>query len=167
MERKWNNKTNKRGDKRGCIITHGQTGTRLYESWTDMKKRCYNPKNKRFENYGGRGIEVCEEWRNDFSNFYDWANKNGYSDELTLDRIDINGNYTPDNCRWATSIQQQRNTTRNHYVTAFSETKTMAEWGEINGIRQDVIKDRLNKLHWDPEEAVSTPTLPKGAKRKK
>lgn len=166
-QRVWNGETNRRGDRRGCVITHGLSDTNLYQRWTDMKRRCYNPKNKRYSNYGARGIQVCEEWKSDFQAFYDWAMSNGYSDELTLDRIDVNGNYTPSNCRWSTLTEQMRNTTRNRYITAFGETKTVAEWSEIFNIHPDVIKDRLNKLHWDPEEAISLPTLPMGGKRKK
>lgn len=166
IRREWNGKLNNRGDKRGCTITHGFTNTRIYECWTDMKRRCYNPKNKRFRNYGGRGIKVCDEWKTDFRAFCEWAMVAGYSEELTLDRIDVNADYSPSNCRWATKKEQARNTTRNHYVEAFGEIKTIAEWSEIFGVPQDVIKDRLNKLQWCGEEAVSTPKLKIGGKRK-
>ena len=131
-----------------------------------MKKRCYNPKDKRFKNYGGRGIKVCDEWSNSFEAFYDWAMSNGYSEKLTIDRIDVNGDYFPENCRWATVKEQQRNTTRNHHVTAFGKTMTIAEWSEHTGISPGVIKDRLNKLHWTADDAVSIKTLPLGGKRK-
>ena len=138
---------------------HGAWGTRLYTIYIQMKQRCYNPNRREYKNYGGRGIAVCDEWKDNFSNFADWAILNGYSDDLTIDRIDVNRNYEPSNCRWATIKQQQRNTTRNRYITAFGETKTMAEWAEQNGLSQDLIKDRLNKLHWSAEDAVSTPRL--------
>lgn len=167
IKRTWNGNLNHRGDKRGCTTTHGMTGTRLYECWTDMKRRCYNPRNKRYDKYGGRGVRVCDEWRDNPNTFFDWALSHGYTDELTLDRIDVNGNYEPSNCRWATRMEQMVNTTRNHYITAFGETKTMSEWARIFNVSPDLIKDRINKLHWDPEEAVSLPALPMGGKRKK
>lgn len=163
--REWNGQLNKRGDKRGCIITHGCTNTRLYEIWCGIKKRCYNSKDKRYKNYGGRGITVCEEWKNSFEAFHNWAMANGYNENLTIERIDVNGNYCPENCKWATLREQMRNTTRNHFVTAFGETKTIAEWSQVSGISQNVIKDRLNKLHWSPEDAVSIKTLKIGGKR--
>ena len=161
----WNGQLNHRGDRRGCIVTHGMSDSKIYSCWCEMKKRCYNKNNKRYNNYGGRGIKVCSEWKDSFESFYRWAMENGYEDSLSIDRIDVNGDYCPSNCRWATSVEQTRNTTRNHYVTAFGETKTIVEWSETFGISQGVIKDRLNKLHWSPEEAVSHKVLKIGGKR--
>lgn len=82
---------------------------RLYRIWAAMKQRCYNPKRTKFENYGGRGISVCSEWKDSFDVFCDWAMRNGYHDDLTIDRIDVNGNYEPSNCRWTTYSEQNRN----------------------------------------------------------
>lgn len=88
---------------------HGQAHHRLHNIWTDMKQRCTNPKTRCFANYGGRGIAVCDTWANDFGTFFSWAMGNGYSDELSIDRINVNGNYEPTNCRWATMKEQQNN----------------------------------------------------------
>ena len=89
--------------------THGLRSTRLYTVWADIKSRTLNPKHIQFPDYGGRGITICEGWKNDFMSFYNWAMENGHSDELSIDRIDNDGGYSPENCRWTTSIIQNRN----------------------------------------------------------
>ncbi len=96
---------------RSCI-THGMTKTRIYGIWKGMRKRCNYKKAKDFHNYGGRGIKVCSEWENSFIAFKDWAFQNGYADNLTIDRINVNGNYEPSNCRWITMAEQQKNKRR-------------------------------------------------------
>lgn len=92
----------------GCL-RHGKSKTRLYHIWANMIQRCENPKSNRFHLYGGRGVSVCKEWREDFMNFYSWAIQNGYTDTLSIDRIDADGNYEPSNCRWATMSEQNKN----------------------------------------------------------
>lgn len=88
---------------------HGKRNTRLYTIWDNMKRRCGSKDATGYENYGGRGISVDDEWRNDFESFYNWAMDNGYNESLTIDRINNEKNYTPDNCRWATITEQSRN----------------------------------------------------------
>jgi len=131
----------------GCIkIKHGFAGKeRLYTIWQNMKKRCDNTKDKRYNRYGGRGISVCKEWNNDYSIFRNWAIENGYHNTLTIDRINNNGNYEPSNCRWATTKQQANNTSRNHYIELNNKNNTISEWADILGINYSTIRGRIRK----------------------
>lgn len=135
---------------------HGGYGTRLHHIWTTMKARCFNENNKAYKNYGGRGITVCDGWKNDFAAFRDWAMANGYREDLTLDRIDVNGPYSPENCRWATPKEQGNNRRNNRIITYNGKSQTMAEWADELGTTKDVIYRRLWR-GWPESDAVSIP----------
>lgn len=130
--------------------------TRLYRTWQNMKNRCYWEKDKSFRNYGGRGIRVCEEWKNSFSNFREWALRSGYKDNLTIDRINTNGDYSPENCRWATIKQQENNKRNNHRLEFNGITKTISEWAEALDIPKQALSNRI-KAGWPVEEALTRP----------
>lgn len=125
------------------MTKHKKCNTRLYHIRNGMINRCENLNSKDYKNYGARGISVCPEWRNSFESFYRWALENGYADNLTIDRIDNNGNYEPSNCRWVDIKTQSRNTRNNHLYTYKGETKTVSEWSEITGIRHDTLLYRI------------------------
>lgn len=108
-------------------LTHGQAGTRLHHTWKNMRQRCENRKCGHWPRYGGRGIQVCEEWKQ-FAAFYEWSMRNGYQDNLTIERIKNNLGYSPGNCRWATMPEQMKNKRNNRFLTAFGETRIMADW---------------------------------------
>ena len=136
--------------------THAKSRTRLYTIWCDMKQRCLNKNSVVFRYYGGRNISICKEWENDFNKFYDWAQKNGYSDNLTIDRIDVNGNYEPSNCRWITIQMQRKNTRNNIFVEIEGETKILKDWCDYYNITYTTVMSRL-KLGWNIEKALKTP----------
>lgn len=138
------------------ICTHNSSNSRLYHIWSHMKQRCENPNVERYPNYGGRGIKVCEEWRN-FETFKEWAVTHGYNENLTIDRINTNKDYCPDNCRWTSWKTQANNTTRNHYITYNDETHTLSEWSSILNISYTVLRARINRSKWDIEKAFTTP----------
>ena len=139
--------------------THGMRNTRLYAIWHGMKQRTLEQTNKAYENYGGRGIEICEEWKN-FEKFKQWALKNGYEDGLTIDREDNNGDYCPENCRWATYKTQANNRSNNVLIEYNGETKTVSQWAEEKGIRNDTLRLRL-KRGWSIAKALETPARKK------
>lgn len=124
---------------------HKQSGTRLYKIWQGIKRRCYNVHDSRYHRYGGRGITVCDEWKDDFSVFYEWAIANGYSDELTIDRKNNDGNYTPDNCKWADAKEQCNNRSTNIRITIGNSTRTLTEWCEIFGLDYKKINARYHR----------------------
>lgn len=146
----------------GCVHgnhkTHGKTHTRLYSIYNNMINRCKNPNVDCYKYYGGKGISICEEWEKDFQKFYNWAMGNGYEENLTIDRIDVNGNYEPDNCQWVTMKEQANNTTRNRIIKYNGESKTLKQWAEILGFDESVLRNRLNR-GWSVERAIETPKM--------
>lgn len=138
-------------------IKHGLCNTKLYHAWNSMKQRCLCETNCNYRDYGGRGITVCDEWKDDFYAFYRWSIANGYSDNLTLDRKDNDGNYTPENCRWVTQKKQSNNRRTNLYLEYNGETHTAAEWGDKLGAKRNCIVSERIKNGWSIEKAVTTP----------
>lgn len=134
--------------------------SRLYHVWQMIKQRCYNKNNVGYRNYGGRGITVCDEWKDSFLSFKEWAINNGYDESLSIDRIDNNGNYEPKNCRWVTRKQQARNRNICRFITYGNETKCLSEWAEGVGITPSMLSDRL-RGGWSMEDALN---MPKGSK---
>ena len=135
---------------------HGLHGSRLYNVWGLMVQRCYNPNTPCYSNYGGRGIAISPEWRESFKSFSDWAIHNGYSDDLTIDRIDNSKGYFPENCRWVTRKIQANNTRRNHLITYNSVTHTLSEWADVLGMSPDTLGARIYR-GWTVDKALTTP----------
>lgn len=130
---------------------------RMYNIWRGIIDRCCNTNNCHFEDYGKRGIQVFEEWKESFCNFYNWAIAHGYKENLTIDRIDNDGNYEPSNCRWTTFKQQSRNRRSNHIITYNNESKTLIEWAETYNILKSTLSERLLN-GWSIERALTTPS---------
>lgn len=125
--------------------THGKTKTRLYNIWHGMKKRCYTESDTSFKYYGGKGIRVCDEWVNSFESFEEWSIKNGYSENLTLDRINPKGDYEPGNCRWSDWVTQGNNRSNNVFVVFEGEEMTKAEVARKIGISSQLLQYRYNR----------------------
>lgn len=145
------------------LTTHGKSKSRLFPIWQSIKQRCENPSNHAYDRYGGRGIMVCKEWSNSFISFEHWAYENGYNEnaergECTIDRIDVNGNYEPSNCRWITSKKQQSNKRSNVFLDFRGESLTVAEWARRTGLSHSTILGRM-KRGWSVEKALTTAPL--------
>lgn len=136
----------KRGNVRSCgCMRASKIDKRLYTIYNGMKQRCNNPNSPSYPYYGGRGIKICDKWLKSFEVFSEWAIHNGYSKDLTLDRINNDGNYEPQNCRWATRLEQANNTRKCKKITCNGETHSENEWSRILGISQTTISSRLRK----------------------
>ena len=141
--------------------THYESRSKLYHVWVAMRQRCYNINSHEYSSYGGRGIVVCPEWlgHDGYIHFREWALSHGYDEKLggkqcSIDRIDVNGNYCPENCRWISIQEQQTNTTRNIIVSANGESHTLKEWSRITGIRYSKLRKRIVELKWEARKAL-------------
>lgn len=146
----------------GCLRhkpthTHNLSHTKIYQIWNGMKNRCYNPNLVDYKNYGARGITVCNEWRNSFETFYEWAIKNGYKEGLTIERIDNNDGYKPNNCKWITKGEQVNNRRNCCLYTYQDKTQTLAQWCKELNLNYALMHDRIRMRNWDFEKAVKTP----------
>jgi hypothetical protein len=148
----------------GCLHTkHNKFGTRLYNVWWSMKSRCYYKNQKCYKNYGGRGIKVCNEWKDNFENFYNWAINNGYKEdakygECMLDRVDVNKDYCPLNCRFVDMKTQQNNRRNNKLITYNEQTKNLTQWSRTLNISKQTLLYRIYKAKWNIEKALFTQT---------
>ena len=144
----------------GCMhhkYGHGQTDTRLYHIWCTMKARCNRPTAQKYARYGGRGIKLCEEWQA-FENFYKWSMENGYAEDLSIDRIDNDGNYEPSNCRWVDNKTQSNNTSTNRRFVFMGKEYTMAQISDMTNVPYRLISRRISR-GWSIEDAINVPLL--------
>lgn len=134
-------------------VTHGLGKPPLYSHWVNMKTRCFNKNNPKYKDYGARGITICEEWL-DFKVFYEWAMSHGYAEGLSIERIDVDGNYCPDNCKWITMSEQAKNKRTNVYLTYNGITDTVAGWTKRIGCGRETLRERL-KRGWSVEKTLT------------
>lgn len=137
-------------------VVHGETGTRLHNIWIGIKTRCYNPNHHNYKDYGGRGIKMCDTWKNDYLSFAKWSRENGYLEDLSIDRINVDGDYSPENCRWTDRKTQGNNKRNNVMITANGQTLSRAEWARKNNIPVGAILARQSR-GWSAEDSVMTP----------
>lgn len=185
-DRKWNCRCNcgteravdgaslRKGLSTGCLKCHprghskrihGKQPARLYNIWCGIIDRCENLNCHAYPRYGGRGISMCPEWRRSFECFRDWALTNGYAPNLTIDRRDNDGHYEPNNCRWVTYAEQNRNYSRNRPIQYRGRTVLVCDLAVEVGLPQDILKNRIFRYGWPIEEAAATPVMRKGEKR--
>lgn len=135
----------------------GRGRTRLYRIWIDIKRRCQDPRHLNYLKYGARGIGVCQEWSISFDSFREWSVCHGYSDQMTIDRIDNEKGYSPENCRWVTMRVQCNNKRNNNLIEFKGKVHTLSQWAEITGINRSTISRRICKLGWPVERALTEP----------
>jgi len=131
----------------------------IYKTWQCMKGRCYCKTDPKWVRWGGRGIKVCDEWLNDFKAFYGWAMGNGWEKGLTIDRINNDGDYCPENCRWVTMQAQANNKRDNHIITYGGKTQNLKDWSEELKIKYSTLSQRINKRNWSIDRAFTTPVM--------
>lgn len=136
---------------------HNKSNTRLYNIWTGMKQRCHNSKSPKYHIYGNRGIVVCDEWKSSFEKFYNWAIEHGYENNLTIDRIDNNGDYEPNNCRWITCKGQANNVRKNLIYNYNGQYKTLKQLSEEYKINYGTLYSRVIREKWGIDKALNTP----------
>ena len=148
----------------GCLrktkkptLRHNMSKTRLYREWASIKRRCYTVTDNNYKNYGKRGIGMCDEWKNSFESFMEWALQNGYSDDLTIERINVNGDYCPENCLFIPHNQQASNRRSSYSITYENKTQNLTEWCKELNLPYMLIHNRIYKLGWTFEKAISEP----------
>lgn len=144
--------------------THNMSNTKLYNVWKSMRGRCYRKSDKRYKYYGGKGVTICDEWRENFMGFYEWSIRNGYKENqgLSIDRIEVNGNYEPKNCRWVTAKEQANNTTTNKIIEYKGVKLTLSQWCDKLNLSYPTTIARLSVYGWSVEDAFG---IPIGTKR--
>ena len=148
----------------GCLRTsprHPKEWKRIFSIWRHMKSRCYDENVREYKWYGKKGVTMCDEWLNYFETFFNWSISNGYKENLTIDRIDCNGNYCPENCRWTTKYVQDRNKTSKTWITYNNETMVMSDWAKRYNINSATLYSRIFERNWSIEDALNIPTLNK------
>lgn len=138
--------------------TDEQRNSFLYSTWRGVRQRCLDPKSSHYKYYGEKGISLCDDWLNDYTKFYEWCMANGASEELTIDRIDVNGNYEPSNCRWVDAFVQANNKNQNRFIEYNGERLTIMQWSRKTGIKEATIRMRLDRYGYSVGEALGYET---------
>jgi len=141
---------------RNRLLKHGFSNSRIERIYYGIKSRCYNPNQESYTRYGARGIEMCEEWFGDPSKFYEWAVNNGYDDSLSIERIDVDGDYEPSNCKWATRKEQARNKSNNIMITINNETKCLKDWSNKIDVPYSTLTKTIREKGTDPKRLVAS-----------